>query len=65
MGKLFGVLLLIGRVYIICKIVFLLFMTQLNPQEYPMEKLTWWIYFLVFDIWLQLVLPPTEERGEE
>ena len=65
MGKLFGVLLLIGRVYIIYKIVFLLFMTQLNPQEYPMEKLTWWIYFLVFDIWLQLVLPPTEEQDEE
>ena len=49
MSKLFGILLLIGRIYIICKITFLLFMTQLNPMEYPMEKLTWWIYFLVFD----------------
>jgi len=65
MGRLFGILLLIGRVYIICRIVFLLFMTQQNPQEYPLEKLTWWIYFLVFDIWLQLVLPPTEEQDEE
>ena len=65
MSKLFGILLLIGRIYIICKITFLLFMTQLNPMEYPMEKLTWWIYFLVFDIWLQIMLPPTEDLTEE
>ena len=65
MGKFLGFILLVTRIYIVCKIAYLLFMTQQNPQEFPMEKLTWWIYFLVFDIWLQFVLPPTEGPTEE
>jgi hypothetical protein len=28
--------------------------------EYPMDKLTWWGYLLIFDIWLQFVLPPID-----
>jgi hypothetical protein len=65
MSRIIGLILLITRIYIVCKIGFLLFMTQLNPETYPISILTWWIYFLVFDIWLQIVLPPFDESPEE
>jgi hypothetical protein len=27
-------------------------MTSLYPENYPISLLTWWIYFLIFDLWL-------------
>lgn len=62
--KVLGFVLLVLRVYIIYKLVILLYLTQSNPVEYPMDKLTWWGYLLIFDIWLQLVLPPIDENKE-
>lgn len=62
--KVLGFVLLVSRVYIIYKLVILLYLTQSNPVEYPIDKLTWWGYLLIFDIWLQLVLPPIDENKE-
>ena len=62
--KVLGFVLLVSRVYIIYKLVILLYLTQSNPVEYPMDKLTWCGYLLIFDICLQLVLPPIDENKE-
>lgn len=62
--KVLGFVLLVSRVYIIYKLVILLYLTQSNPVEYPIDKLTWWGYLLIFDIWLQLVLPPIDKNKE-
>ena len=40
------------KLYIIFKVGSLLYYTTTDPINYPIEKLTWWIYFLVFEIWL-------------
>ena len=64
-SKVLGFVLLVLRVYIVYKLVFLLYLTQSNPVEYPMDKLTWWGYLLIFDIWLQFVLPPMDVDKEE
>ena len=40
-------------------------MTNHYPSDYPIESLTWWIYFLVFDIWLELNLPQNNSDGFE
>jgi len=32
---------------------------------YALAELTWWGYLLLFDIWLQLVLPPMEKNKED
>jgi hypothetical protein len=53
MKKIFIFLLLILKIYIVFRITYLLYMTQTNPDVYPISSLTWWIYFLIFDIWLQ------------
>jgi len=47
---------LVVRLYIVFKVGFLLYMTMTNPEEYPLDKMTWWIYFLVFDIWLMKIV---------
>jgi hypothetical protein len=26
------------------------------PESYPISLLTWWIYFMIFDIWLDTIL---------
>ena len=39
------------------------------PESYPISVLTWWIYFLIFDIWLTVNIPIKEieniEKDEE
>jgi|688.fasta_scaffold09663_4 hypothetical protein len=40
------------RIFIFAKLVFLFWMTSSYPESYPISLLTWWIYFLVFDLWL-------------
>ncbi len=29
-----------------------MWVTYYYPESYPINTLTWWIYFLIFDIWL-------------
>ena len=64
-SKILWLILLVSRIYITYKLITLLYLTQLNPVEYPMDKLTWWGYLLIFDIWLQLVLPQMEKNKED
>ena len=59
-SKILWLILLVSRIYITYKLITLLYLTLLNPVEYPMDKLTWWGYLLIFDIWLQFVLPPID-----
>jgi hypothetical protein len=61
MRTFFSLLLIIVKLYIFCKITYLLYMTNADPINYPIDSLTWWIYLLVFDIWLQFVLPNNED----
>ena len=49
------------RIYIFAKIFYLLFMTSVYPESYPITVLTWWIYFLIFDIWLEVILPASKK----
>ena len=64
-SKVLGFVLLVSRIYIIYKVISLLYLTQSNPVEYPIDKLTWWGYLLIFDIWLQFVLPPIDSDKKD
>lgn len=44
------------KLFIMGKVIYLLYMCSSYPIEYPIENLTWWIYFLVFDIWVHTIL---------
>ena len=57
MKKFLIFLTIVARIYIATNIIVLLYLTNLNSDRHPISDLTWWIYFLVFDIWLQLILP--------
>jgi len=67
MKKLFIIILIILRIYILVQVATLLYLSHNDPEGYAIQKLNWWIYFLVFDIWLQLILPkpPEDETPQE
>jgi hypothetical protein len=44
------------RIYIFAKVFYLMCMTYYYPETYPISLLTWWIYFLIFDIWIDHLL---------
>jgi hypothetical protein len=50
------------RFFIACKVFYLLYMNTENPIEYPIEGITWWIYFLVLDIWINNIFTEKEDN---
>lgn len=48
------------RIYVFAKVFFLMWMTYYYPETYPISSLTWWMYFLIFDIWLATIIPNTD-----
>lgn len=50
---------------IMIKIIYLFTMNWLYPEEFPLSDLTWWVYFLVFDIWVTLTLTSTKDEDDE
>jgi hypothetical protein len=40
-------------------------MNSINSNEYPLQNLDWLLYYLVFDIWIQLVIPTPSQEPEE
>jgi len=50
---------------IMIKIIYLFTMNWLYPDEFPLSNLTWWVYFLVFDIWVTLTLTSTKDEDDE
>jgi hypothetical protein len=53
------------RVYVFAKVFYLMCMTYYYPESYPLSVLTWWIYFLIFDIWLEVILPTKIENKSQ
>jgi len=50
---------------IIIKMGYLFTMNYLYPEEYPLSDLTWWIYFLVFDIWVMTTINSSTKNDVE
>lgn len=48
------------RIYVFAKVFYLMWMTYYYPESHPISLLTWWMYFLIFDIWLSVILPSGE-----
>jgi hypothetical protein len=50
---------------IIIKMWYLFTMNYLYPEEYPLSDMTWWIYFLVFDIWVMTTINSSTKNDVE
>lgn len=57
----FNLLIFIIKLLITIKVSYLLYMTYNNPTNVIIDKLSWWICLLVFDIWLMSNLPQPKE----
>jgi hypothetical protein len=45
------------RIFVFAKVFYLLSMTYYYPESHDINLLTWWMYFLIFDIWIMVMLP--------
>jgi hypothetical protein len=52
------------RIFVFSKIFYLFIMTSQYPESHDVSLLTWWIYFLIFDIWLLQMLPDKKTNQE-
>ena len=43
---------LLAKAFIFIKVGYLLIMTAIQPDMFPMSSLTWWGFFILFDIWI-------------
>jgi hypothetical protein len=57
MKKFLMIFLVVIRLYVCYRVVGGLIMNSINPQQHPLDNITWWIYYLIFDIWLQQIIP--------
>jgi hypothetical protein len=57
MKKFLMIFLVVIRLYVCYRVVGGLIMNSINPQQNPLDNITWWIYYLIFDIWLQQIIP--------
>jgi len=52
--------LLVVRIIVMFKFIMLLWLTIFYPKDYPSSVLTWWVYYMIFDMWMILMLPSDE-----
>ena len=52
--------LLVARIIVMFKFIMLLWLTIFYPKDYPSSVLTWWVYYMIFDMWMILMLPSDE-----
>ena len=57
MVKFFNLLLVVFRIFVIVKILILLYDTRNGFNDSMMESSIRWMLFLVFDIWIQVIIP--------
>jgi hypothetical protein len=57
----FNLLIFIIKLLISIKVSYLLYITYNNPTNAIIDKLSWWICLLVFDVWLMSNLPQPKE----
>lgn len=53
------------RIFVMIKVSYLLFKSTTDEENFPVENLTWWIYYLIFDIWIVLSFKFPEESDKE
>ena len=56
--------LLVGRIIVMFKFIMLLWLTIFYPKDYPSSVVTWWVYYMIFDMWMVLMLPTEKDDIE-
>ena len=60
----FGFLLAILRIYIIVKILILLYNARQGFSPEQIDSALWWALFLIFDIWFQITIPMKDDNDD-
>jgi hypothetical protein len=52
--KIFGIILGLSKIVAGGYVLYYLFMNLSNPTEFELSKIQWFIYFFIWDIWVQI-----------
>lgn len=64
-NPIFSFMFIFLRIFVFLKILTLFILTSVQPDKHPISDLTWWIYFLVFDVWVSSMVPNPEQTKDE
>lgn len=56
---------IIIRIYIVFKVIFILYMVKHDPQNYSINEVIWWSGFLIFDMWLTMNMPNSNKNDDD
>jgi hypothetical protein len=65
MANFFKFILIGLRIFICYKFITLLYQSSANYDDLTLKHLDWWVAYLVFDIWLQFVIPSSYNNDEK
>jgi len=60
-----GLVVIISRIYLGCYVIWYLFCATFNTVDFPLEKLQWFIYLFIWDIWVDMSTKKLGEANEE
>lgn len=60
-----GFLVILSRIYLGCYVIWYLFCSSFNTVDFPLEKLQWFIYLFIWDIWVDMSTRKLGESNEE
>ena len=53
------------KIYIVFKVVYVLFMYTTDPSQYNVNEIIYWSGFMIFDIWITGMIPPISNEKKE
>ena len=65
MKKFLVIVLSLIRLFIMGKMIFLLYKSSVDEINYPLDKLTWWVYYLIFDVWVAITFNLHQKVDED
>jgi|688.fasta_scaffold159058_2 hypothetical protein len=55
----------VTKIFIFIKFSYLLIMTAAQPDNFPVSSLTWWGFFILFDIWIMQATSLSLQNAEK
>ncbi len=52
--KIFGLILVLSKIFVGGYVIWYLIMNLGNPTKFDLSRIQWFIYFFIWDIWVQL-----------
>lgn len=53
------------KIYIVVKVLYVLFMYTTDHSQYNLNEIIYWSGFMIFDLWITGMIPPISDEKKE